>query len=108
MTIKYESYKDKANKAIEEGVTRALEAVGSFVVGETTERSPVKTGHLKGSYDYKTHPEEKMVQIGTPVDYAIFVEKGTYKMDAQPHLTPAVEDNIPRIISLVKEMMAID
>ena len=54
-------------------------------------------GKRKGSYS-GTAPEEgdankKSVYIGTNVEYSIYVELGTIKMDAQPFLKPAVADH---------------
>ena len=40
----------------------------------------VKAGGMEGIFRY--------------VDYAAYVELGTYKMDAQPFLTPAIKDHL--------------
>ena len=54
-------------------------------------------GTRRGSYS-GTAPEEgdankKSVYIGTNVEYSIYLELGTIKMDAQPFLKPAVADH---------------
>ena len=54
-------------------------------------------GTRRGSYS-GTAPEESdsnksAVYIGTNVEYSIYVELGTIKMDAQPFLKPAVADH---------------
>lgn len=108
---------DKKQKA-------ALHAVGVFGVGETQVRTPVDTGNLKGSYDHEVDGYTRVV-IGTPVKYAVYVEKGTGKYVAggrktpwrfkgrdgrfywthgqrpQPHLGPAIEKNPGRIRQIV-------
>lgn len=108
MSKSYKSYKKNVLKAIEQAEKRILEAIGIFVEGETIVRTPVDTGNLKGSYNHKVDESAKSVTIGSPIEYALFVEKGTSKQTAQPHLLPAVEENIYRIKKLAMEMMQID
>jgi HK97 gp10 family phage protein len=108
----YKSNFDEGKKRIAEGFPRALHAIGIFWVGETQVRCPVGVypegsgrvgGNLRGSYGYQVNEQESSVTNGSPVDYAPHVELGTYKMKAQPHLKPAVEQNIARIENIVKE-----
>lgn len=69
--------------------------------------APKATGWLRDSYE-----EQKVahltVLIGTMVNYAVFQEYGTYKIAAQPHLTPAMKLSEPifktRLIRAVKEL----
>lgn len=50
--------------------------------------APVDTGTLRDSY--KSEPvSETVVQIGTDVEYAGYVEFGTADSAAQPHLIPS-------------------
>lgn len=51
-----------------------------------------RTGRLRNSIT-NTH-DGNTVYIGTNVEYAPYVELGTYKMDARPFLAPAIEDHI--------------
>lgn len=102
---------------------RALEAIGIFVRGEAQVRAPVDTGNLRDSIDYRVNRLRKKVIVGTNVEYAIYVEKGTgiYAVDGngrktpwawqdkdgnwiwthgqrpQPYLTPAFEENKRKI-----------
>lgn len=52
--------------------------------------APVDTGALKDSYKAEVEPGE--ARFGSNLDYAEHVELGTYKMRAQPHLRPAIDD----------------
>jgi len=108
MSENYKSFIDKAKNALSEAEERTLEAIGVFIEGEVIVRSPYLSGNLRNSYTHKVNPDDRSVSIGTPVDYAVYVEKGTSKQEAQPHLTPAAEDNIDRIKKLASEMMKID
>ena len=94
MSANFQSNLKQAKQFLKEKELTALHAIGAFVHGETVLRAPVDTGNLRGSYSYKVEPEKKSVTIGTAVDYAPYVEKGTSKQQAQPHLTPAVEENL--------------
>ena len=88
-----------------ENERRTLEAIGIFVVGEAKPRTAVRTGNLRDSIDYIVQEALKKVIIGTNVEYALYVEKGTSKMRAQPYLTPALEENKQRIQELAAEYL---
>lgn len=90
-------------KKFNQGKEKALEAVGVFVESETKSRCPVDTGNLRASYIHKADPRAGKVTIGTPTEYAVYVEKGTKKSAKQPHLTPAFEENIKKIQQIVSE-----
>jgi HK97 gp10 family phage protein len=101
----YDSNIRQVIKYLTENEERALEAVGLFVRGEVQVRAPVDTGNLRDSYDYEVDPAVKVVRIGTNVDYAIYQEYGTRKMKAQPHLTPAIEENKNKIKQLIADQL---
>lgn len=89
---------------------QALTAVGQYTVGEAKVRTPVGQyddgrvgGRLRNSIDYKVDVNRGAVHIGTDVEYAVYVEKGTSKMQAQPYLTPAVEENTANIKILIEQ-----
>jgi HK97 gp10 family phage protein len=105
MKMRYESNKKAVIEAITKGQRAALEAIGVFVDGEASLRSPVDTGNLRASVTHQVNEKEKSVQIGTPVEYAPYVELGTKNMKAQPYLTPAVENNITRIRNIAAEYL---
>jgi len=107
MSFIFKSYRNEVAKKIAEKKEKALESVGVFIEGETKIRCPVLTGNLKGSYAHKVDAKNNKVSIGSPVEYAPYVEKGTSRSAKQPHLTPAAEDNLKRIENLVKECLKI-
>jgi HK97 gp10 family phage protein len=106
--MSYESKIPQAKAMIAAAEVRTLEAIGTFIDGEVIVRCPVDTGNLRNSYTHKVDADQKTVYNGTNVEYAIYPEKGTSKMPAQPHLSPAAEENIERIKKLASEMMKID
>lgn len=89
-------------------VIKALEAIGLtaeknakieitkkvYDVPQTPEQAKryKRTGRLRNSI---THAHDgNTVYVGTNVEYAPYVELGTYKMDARPFIAPSIEDHI--------------
>jgi HK97 gp10 family phage protein len=126
----YKSNAKNVTNAIEDWENNALEAIGMFVVGEATMRCPSDTGNLRSSIRHVVNKSNKSVVIGTNVEYAVYVEKGTgiYAKDGngrqtpwfyvddkgeghfthgskpQPYLTPAAEDNINKIKEIARQV----
>lgn len=66
------------NEEIENAILSALEVCGQVAEGYAAENSePRGSGRLANSMAHKVMPDEKMVYIGTDVDYAPYVEYGT-------------------------------
>lgn len=89
-----------ANKT-QRSVEKALTMVGIQVRGDAVMMAPVDTGLLRTSIEYKVEGAE-YVEIGTSVEYAAFQEFGTSKMEAQPFLTPSVNQNREFIKAVLK------
>lgn len=104
--MSYESNIPQAKRRLQQAQRRALEAIGVYVTGETQLRAPVDTGNLRASYTHRVDAKGKAVDVGTNVEYAVFVEKGTRHQQPQPHLTPAAEENVPTIRRLAREQFA--
>ena len=110
---------DKVLEGLNDAVLRALERIGGQAEGYAFDLCPADTGDLRGSLTHTVDEEEKVVYIGTPKEYGIYVEMGTgqyvdggrktpwvYKdpktgewvttrgQKAQPYLKPAVADHI--------------
>lgn len=76
--------------AVEANTRAAVKKQADAIAADARARVPVRTGYLKSSIVPVVieagHSAE--VQVGAP--YGIYVEYGTYKMAAQPYLSPAV------------------
>lgn len=83
----------KIAKAVGPAAERALLRTAADVVDTTKQLTPVDTGRLKQSYGAVPVSSSK-VRVGSDVEYAPFVEYGTVNSPAQPHLTPAFEQNV--------------
>lgn len=101
--VKLESHADEVLAELHDRVPVILEALGieaeGNAVDEITSLGAVDTGRLRGSISHATDSDS--AYIGTNVEYAPYVELGTYKMAARPFLRNAVtnyEDDYKRII----------
>lgn len=57
----------------------------------------VDTGYLKSRNKVKSDFDKKILKLENDANYSGFVEKGTYKMKAQPFMTPSVYNHIEEI-----------
>jgi len=74
----------------EENIEALLKEVAFFIEKEAKRICPVDTGRLRASIT--TEKVDRLAYaVGTNVEYAPYVEFGTYKMRAQPYLRPAME-----------------
>lgn len=73
---------------IDEAVSLALHDTADFILVLIRIYAPVQTGWLRDSYK-KESISQLHILIGTMVNYALFVEFGTHKAGAQPHVHPA-------------------
>ena len=98
--------KDNSKEVIKElhhKMPLVLEALGmegeGNAVSEITTMGAVDTGRLRGSISHAK--DDESAYIGTNVEYAPYVELGTYRMRARPFLRNAVanhSDDYKRII----------
>ena len=107
ITVKVSSNKEAILQEFKERKRVALEAVG--LQGETNAKmhitavGAVDTGRLRNSLTHAT--DEDAAYIGTNVEYAPYVELGTYKMKARPYLEPAVTQHVDEYRELVENFM---
>lgn len=68
------------------------------VEGAAKRRCPVDTGRLRGSITHAVKRDSRglLADVGTNVEYAVFVELGTTRAPAQPFLRPALVEKTER------------
>ena len=76
---------------MENAIHNASTILGMYLVGKCRLITPVDTGRLKGSLDFKVIKEgdKTILIIGTNVEYAIFVHEGTRRMRPRRYIKDA-------------------
>lgn len=112
ITVKLEGVEDLIRKVRsyqvikKEAVRIALVRGALKVELAAKEMCPVDTGRLRGSITTdKRYIQKYLVKVGTNVDYGIYVEFGTKKMDARPYLFPAFFMFEGEIIKDIKKIL---
>ena len=119
------NFDDYAGDNLDDAVSAALERVGSAAEGFAADLAPVDSGRLRNSITHKV--DDNSVTVGSPLEYAAYVEFGTgkyasggrntpwvYKDDkgnwhythgqrAQPFLKPALQNNIKTYQAIIKD-----
>lgn len=75
-------------------------AIGRFVatfMEIATDLVPVRTGYLRSTIAAQVL-DEVSAECQTDCEYAEYVEYGTYKQDAQPYFTPALEQAYQQLL----------
>jgi len=74
-------------------VGKDLALTAQYVSNSAKRRCPVDTGRLRSSIRWAvfTDAQGLFAQVGTDVEYALFVERGTRYMEARPFLQPALD-----------------
>ena len=80
---------------------KIVKATAMHVLGEARKRAPVQTGFLRDHSEVTDG--EGYANVEFHAEYAPFVELGTYKMNARPFLTPAIEAEAKLLEKRIKE-----
>ena len=71
--------------------------------GKQARMATVDTGALKNTI-FSAKAGNLTYKVTAPQHYAIYVEKGTRKMRAQPYLKPALDAERPKLISNLRKL----
>lgn len=75
--IKFEDFSEQVQDALEEHINIALETVASELQSQVQRKTPRDTGQLVGSWSHVVDESKHEATIGSPLEYAIWVEFGT-------------------------------
>lgn len=97
MNLKLKEGQRKVKQAIE----KALRRVVTDIANDAIKGSPVDTGNNRRSIMFEAKGFEG--SIFSTSGYGGFLETGTVKMAAQPYFKPALDKNIHKLPSYIKE-----
>lgn len=103
--INVTSNRDLIERASDEAIERALEAIGLQCEGYAKMLCPVDTGRLRNSITHSVDASEQKVYVGTNVEYAAYVEMGTSRTKAQPYLQPAVVNHADEYCEMAEHFL---
>lgn len=101
-------------EAVRRGIEAAMYAIGEQAASNVADITPVGTPESTGKPGYiggtlknsiSSVAQGDTAYIGTNVEYAIYVEMGTYKMDAKPYLEPGIMNNMDEYEQIAKEII---
>ena len=75
--VQFEDFSMQVKAAIEEAAIQYLHEGAGELVSQTARNSPVDTGQLKNSWNYKVDEGKQEAVIGSPLENAIWNEFGT-------------------------------
>ena len=112
MAIKVVDNTDKVLQAFKTAIGAGLNVIGMEAAGYTQDNTPVRTGNLANSVDWKVKEGEKAVYVGfskektaTDVKYAIFVEEGSRNNKAHHMLRRAATEHGSEYRQILEDAM---
>jgi Bacteriophage HK97-gp10, putative tail-component len=78
-----------------------------YTASSPAEPPAVRLGHLRNSYQYKVKGSGfgARAYVGSPLDYAHFLEYGTAKMRPRRHLSVAFKRSKPKVMTYFKDLL---
>ena len=77
MSVQFDDFSMQVKAALEEAAVQFLYEAAGELASQTARNSPVDTGQLKGSWDYRVDESKLEATIGSPLENAIWSEFGT-------------------------------
>ena len=110
--VKVESKLDEINQQADQQIIKALKTIGlkaeSYAKKSLTEQHAVDTGRLRNSVTHDVDTEEMAVYVGTNVEYAPYIEFGTYggkRMKPRPYIRPSIENHMDEYRQIIEKAL---
>lgn len=103
--VKLDINTDKVKQATQAAIDRALEICGGKAESYAKQLCPVDTGNLRNSITHEKEDDRTEV-IGSNVEYAPYVELGTYRMKARPYIRPAIENHVKEYVEVFERELS--
>lgn len=90
MALEFEDYSIEVKAALNNAIIAFLNEAAGELESQVKRNTPVDTGQLKGSWDYKIYEHKGEAVIGSPLENAIWNEFGTgqYALQGGGRKTP--------------------
>jgi len=116
------SHRAEVEQALREQVASAMTQVGTVAAGHVADLAPVQTGNLRRSITSKLQSFDTVI-IGTPVEYAPYVEFGHHQqpgrfvpaigkrlvasyVPGKPFFRPGIEGNIDEYRAIIERALS--
>lgn len=76
MSVQFDDFSMQVKAALEEAAVQFLHEAAGELASQTARNSPVDTGQLKNSWQYKVDENKLEATIGSPLENAIWNEFG--------------------------------
>ena len=96
------AYMEECAERTKSELQGVIDKAAATCEAEAKQDCPVDTGNLRASIHTEKGDLEDIV--GTDVEYAPYVEFGTYKMRAQPYMQPGADAAAQKLSQYGKEM----
>ena len=86
---------------MKQNIAKQADPVGQEMEDMAKSLAPVRTGRLRDSIYHHVNPEDLTMDFGNNVEYGVFVEFGTRRMAAQPHIRPALDAKQQKLLDAI-------
>lgn len=107
MSITFKDNSKSVLQTMDRSVEAALIKIGIAakrnIQGVIVDKDIYDTGELHRTIDYSVRQGDKLVDVGSPKNYAPFQEVGTRFMPARPFIRPGILDNTEEYKNIAAE-----
>lgn len=103
-SVTFKDFTPELEKKISGAVKKSLHTAALIVEADAVYDCPYITGNLKNSITHEVKDDNARVM--TNVEYAEWVEYGTYKQKPQPFMRPALDKNRKKINAIFEKELA--
>lgn len=111
--VRFNDNSDAVLSAVHGNVVRALTAMGTEAVGQIVRQMqtgygrPIwQTGNLQRDVSYEVERSgENTVDVGSSLEYALFVHEGTSRMAGRPYIRDGVMNNLDKLKRVASEYL---
>lgn len=111
--VRFDDNSDAVISTVHGNVIRALTAMGTEAVGQVVRQmqtgygKPIwQTGNLQRDVSYEVERSgENTVDVGSSLEYALFVHEGTSRMGKRPYIRDSIMNNIEKLKKIASEYL---